>query len=43
VHPEIAEALGVELNTVYSRLRLVGTQFERALARRRAALAAKPG
>lgn len=32
--PEIAEALGVKLNTVYSRLRLGRRQFERALARR---------
>jgi RNA polymerase sigma factor (sigma-70 family) len=31
--PEIAEALGVKLNTVYSRLRLGRRQFERSLAR----------
>lgn len=31
--PEIAEALGVKLNTVYSRLRLGRRQFESALAR----------
>lgn len=31
--PEIAEALGVNLNTVYSRLRLARRHFERALAR----------
>jgi RNA polymerase sigma-70 factor, ECF subfamily len=30
--PEIAEALGVKLNTVYSRLRLARQDFERALA-----------
>lgn len=29
--PEIAEALGVKLNTVYSRLRLARQDFERAL------------
>jgi RNA polymerase sigma-70 factor (ECF subfamily) len=34
--PEIAEALGVKLNTVYSRLRLGRRQFERALARQSA-------
>lgn len=33
--PEIAEALGVKLNTVYSRLRLARSHFERALARQR--------
>jgi RNA polymerase sigma-70 factor (ECF subfamily) len=33
--PEIAEALGVKLNTVYSRLRLARARFERALARHR--------
>jgi len=32
--PEIAQALGVKLNTVYSRLRLGRKKFERALARR---------
>jgi RNA polymerase sigma-70 factor (ECF subfamily) len=31
--PEIAEALGEKLNTVYSRLRLGRSRFERALAR----------
>jgi RNA polymerase sigma-70 factor (ECF subfamily) len=31
--PEIAEALGEKLNTVYSRLRLGRAHFERALAR----------
>jgi RNA polymerase sigma-70 factor (ECF subfamily) len=31
--PEIADALGAKLNTVYSRLRLGRAQFERALAR----------
>lgn len=30
--PEIAEVLGAKLNTVYSRLRLARTAFERALA-----------
>ncbi|HEU4407494.1 MAG TPA: sigma-70 family RNA polymerase sigma factor [Polyangiaceae bacterium] len=30
--PEIAEALGVKLNTVYSRLRLARQDFERAFA-----------
>lgn len=34
--PEIADALGVKLNTVYSRLRLARARFERALARHRA-------
>jgi RNA polymerase sigma-70 factor (ECF subfamily) len=34
--PEIAEALGVKLNTVYSRLRAARQAFERALARHRA-------
>jgi RNA polymerase sigma-70 factor, ECF subfamily len=33
--PEIAEALDVKLNTVYSRLRLGRSRFERALAKRR--------
>lgn len=33
--PEIAEALGEKLNTVYSRLRLARRHFERALARTR--------
>ena len=31
--PEIAQALGIKLNTVYSRLRLARARFERALAR----------
>lgn len=35
--PEIAEALAVNLNTVYSRLRLARRAFERALARQRRA------
>jgi RNA polymerase sigma-70 factor (ECF subfamily) len=35
--PEIAEALGQKLNTIYSRLRLGRVRFERALARARAA------
>jgi RNA polymerase sigma-70 factor (ECF subfamily) len=34
--PEIAEALGLKLNTTYSRLRLAREQFEKALARHRA-------
>lgn len=34
--PEIAEALGVKLNTVYSRLRSARARFEAALARDRA-------
>lgn len=33
--PEIAEALGEKLNTVYSRLRLARERFERALSRHR--------
>jgi RNA polymerase sigma-70 factor (ECF subfamily) len=33
--PEIAEALGEKLNTIYSRLRLGRHRFERALARTR--------
>jgi RNA polymerase sigma-70 factor (ECF subfamily) len=33
--PEIAEATGEKLNTVYSRLRLGRSRFERALARHR--------
>ena len=35
--PEIATALGVKLNTVYSRLRLARAHFERALTRQRKA------
>jgi RNA polymerase sigma-70 factor (ECF subfamily) len=34
--PEIAEALSVNLNTVYSRLRVARQQFEEAVARHRA-------
>lgn len=34
--PEIAEAMGVKLNTVYSRLRLARAEMERALERHRA-------
>jgi RNA polymerase sigma-70 factor, ECF subfamily len=34
--PEIAEGLGMKLNTAYSRLRLAREQFDRALARHRA-------
>ena len=34
--PEVAEALGLNLNTVYSRLRLARADFERALAAYRA-------
>jgi RNA polymerase sigma-70 factor (ECF subfamily) len=33
--PEIADALGIPMNTVYSRLRLARRAFERALARYR--------
>lgn len=33
--PEIAEALGLKLNTVYSRLRVAREQLERAVARRK--------
>lgn len=33
--PEIAEALGLNLNTVYSRLRVAREQLERAVARRK--------
>jgi RNA polymerase sigma-70 factor, ECF subfamily len=33
--PEIAEGLGIHLNTVYSRLRLARQRFERALSRQR--------
>lgn len=32
--PEVAEALGISVNTVYSRLRLSRARFERALERR---------
>ena len=32
--PEIAEALGVNLNTVYARIRLARKRFEREIARR---------
>ncbi len=34
--PEVAEALGVPLNTVYSRLRLARQEFEQAVARHEA-------
>ncbi|MBX3274541.1 MAG: sigma-70 family RNA polymerase sigma factor [Sandaracinaceae bacterium] len=34
--PEIADALGIKLNTVYSRLRAARKEFEEALARHRA-------
>ena len=34
--PEAAEALGLKLNTAYSRLRLARQEFERALVRHRA-------
>jgi RNA polymerase sigma-70 factor (ECF subfamily) len=34
--PEVAELLGVPLNTIYSRLRLARARFEQALARRAA-------
>jgi RNA polymerase sigma-70 factor (ECF subfamily) len=34
--PEVTEALGVKLNTVYSRLRAARIKFERTLARARA-------
>lgn len=40
--PEIAEATGQKLNTVYSRLRLARSRFERALARHRATLERSP-
>jgi RNA polymerase sigma-70 factor (ECF subfamily) len=34
--PEISEALGIQLTTVYSRLRSARIEFEQALSRRRA-------
>jgi RNA polymerase sigma-70 factor (ECF subfamily) len=34
--PEIAEAVGANLNTIYARIRAARRDFERALARRRA-------
>ena len=34
--PEIAEAMGIKLNTVYSRLRLARAEMEKALVRHRA-------
>lgn len=34
--PEIAEALGIKLNTAYSRLRLARLEFDRAVARHHA-------
>lgn len=37
--PEIASVLGVNLNTIYSRLRSAHQRFEAALARRRAGVA----
>jgi RNA polymerase sigma-70 factor (ECF subfamily) len=41
--PEIAEVLGANLNTVYSRLRSARKQFAASLQRRRAASAAPAG
>lgn len=41
--PEIAESLGVKLNTVYSRLRVARKKFEEALARHRAREASPAG
>lgn len=41
--PEIAEALGIKLNTVYSRLRAARKKFEEALARHRAREASPAG
>jgi RNA polymerase sigma-70 factor (ECF subfamily) len=35
--PQIAEALGLELNTVYSRLRIARERFKKAVAKRREA------
>jgi RNA polymerase sigma-70 factor (ECF subfamily) len=40
--PEIAEILGENINTVYSRLRAAKEQFERALERQRARDARRP-
>lgn len=40
--PDIAEALGVNLNTVYSRLRAARRDFEAALQRHRAAVGGTP-
>ncbi len=34
--PEVAEALGINLNTAYTRLRAARRQFEEALSRHRA-------
>ncbi len=34
--PEIAEALGINVNTAYARLRFARQEFEQALARHRA-------
>jgi RNA polymerase sigma-70 factor (ECF subfamily) len=41
--PEIAEALGIPVNTVYSRLRAAREGFERSLARHRAREQSAPG
>jgi RNA polymerase sigma-70 factor (ECF subfamily) len=41
--PEIADALDVKLNTVYSRLRLARAAFRDAVARRERATAAPSG
>lgn len=41
--PEIADALGIPLNTVYSRLRAARIEFEKALARHRAREAHRRG
>ena len=40
--PEIAEAVGINLNTAYSRLRAARQDFEQAVARRRARDAWRP-
>jgi RNA polymerase sigma-70 factor (ECF subfamily) len=37
--PEVAEALGINVNTAYTRLRAARQQFEGALARHRARIA----
>jgi len=41
--PEIADALGIPLNTVYSRLRAARIEFDKALARHRAREAHRRG
>ena len=41
--PEIADALGIPLNTVYSRLRAARIEFDKALARHRASEAHRRG